>query len=238
MHYWWNYFLAVLPGLLWMLTCTLPALAGTYLAAKQLRRGNRPRAILFAVASIAAALSAILIVGSFLWSKPGSSTDAIVWVFAPILSAAILGIVITAGKKFTGNRELSPSGMQPSRISNAALIGAPLLLACVLASGIVRYSFRNGGMAFAERTSDPELLRDLYNRQGVGESGSGVQLFLADNRATPADVLDALSRSSFAHVRAHVALNGNISAATRERLAADPNPKVRSFAQKEQPATP
>jgi hypothetical protein len=63
-------------------------------------------------------------------------------------------------------------------------------------------------------------------------------LFLAGNCATPGDVLDALSRTSFVHVRVHVAANSSTPSTTLTRLMADTNSRVRALAQRRRPPTP
>jgi hypothetical protein len=237
MYYWWNYFRAVLPSAVWMLTCAVPALVGVVLARKELRSGNRSRGIVFVVAGLAAGSAALLMVGPFLLHTVGSSTDALIWVVAPIWSSVVLGIVVALGLLIVART----NGSHPVRSStgvNAALLGPSLLVACLLVSGIIRYSFQNGGMKLAEQATDPALIRQVYYREGAASSNSGVQLFIAGNEATPADILDELSRSNFAFVRVHVAANRNTSPATQARLAADTNSNVRSAAQRHQPAAP
>src|SRR5688572_12499759 len=99
MNYWWSYIRAVLPGALWMSACAVPALAGVVVAERAFRRGNRSRGIVFVVASLSAGLASVLMVGPFLWGRgSGSSTDALVWVFAPIFSTIVLGIAVSVGQ--------------------------------------------------------------------------------------------------------------------------------------------
>jgi hypothetical protein len=174
----------------------------------------------------------MLMVSPFLWGKVGSSTDALIWIFAPFWSAAVLVIVIAVAGRIVSRAKRPSQTIRSSTLVNAALLGPAVVVTCLLVVGIARYSFRNGGMKFAEQASDPRLLRQFYQRDVRGSSNSGVELFLADNRATPGDVLDALSRSGFAYVRSHVALNSNTSPSTLVRLAADSNLTVRSFARR------
>ena len=239
MNYWWSYIRAVLPGSLWMSMCVLPTVAGVVLAGREFRGGRRSRGVVFVVASLAAGLASVLMVGPFLLSEgSGSSTDALVWVFAPFFSGIVLAVAVFVGQGVIRlTNQSSPACGSPFPLK-VALLGPPVIVACLLAFGIARYTFQNGGMKVAERASDPEILRELYRREGEASSSSGLQLFLAQNRATPGDVLDALSRTEFVHVRVHVAANSSTPLTTRTRLATDTNPRVRASARSKESPTP
>lgn len=87
--------------------------------------------------------------------------------------------------------------------------------------------------AVADTTSDSEVLWQLHGQLGwltrrgevVYKRGQwwpkDVAASLADNRAAPAELLDALSRHQGAHVRGAVASNKNTSVGTLEALADD-----------------
>ena len=237
MYYLW-YFLAVLPQLLFMSMCALPAVAGIVIGRKEFRLGNRSGGLVFVAASLASSLATLLMVGPFLW---GSSTDALVWAVAPFWSTIVLGVAIAVGRiGIAAQRIVIRAGKRPSRVGGSsawvnALLVSAVVVASVLVVSMVHYVFRNGARSVAEHASNPEVLRQLYHRQGGGSSSSGVQLFLAQNDATPGDVLDSLSRSGLARVRMSVARNNNTPLTARTRLVADSNPMVRSFARGELP---
>jgi hypothetical protein len=85
-------------------------------------------------------------------------------------------------------------------------------------------------MAVAEKSSNPEALRRVFQGERAEPTESGVELFLAMNRSTPPDILEVLSQSHFDHVRVHVADNPNTPASARVRLETDPHPGVRQTA--------
>ena len=98
MPYLFNYFLAVLPGIVWMSTCVLPALAGLVLARREFNRRNPSRGVVFVTASLASGLATLVLVGPFLLGTSQSSTDPLIWVWAPIFATGVLAGVIALGR--------------------------------------------------------------------------------------------------------------------------------------------
>lgn len=226
-----SYLACALPGALMMCISSVPIFLGGALATRALLLGRSRGAAVHALGAALAGVSSIAIVKPFLdGNTSSSSTAALVWVWAPLCSIAVLGVVSGLGALLV--RDARP---RPAPASWLHAVTSPLLLpawiACaVLLIGIARYSIDHDAIVVADRSSNPDALRRVFRRERLGPGDSGVQLFLAMNRATPPDILEVLSQSHFDHVRAHVASNPHTPAAARKRLETDAHPAVRRAA--------
>lgn len=226
-----SYLACVLPGALMMGVSSVPILIGGALATRALLHGRIRGAAVHALGAALAGLSSIVIVKPFLDGDTSrSSTAALVWVWAPLYSSVVLGVVSGLGVLLV--RDARP---RPAPASWLHAVTSPLLLpvwiACgVLLIGIARYSIDHSAIVVADRSSNPDVLRRVFEGERLGPGHSGVQLFLAMNRATPPDILEVLSQSHFDHVRVHVASNPHTPAAARLRLETDPHSAVRQAA--------
>jgi hypothetical protein len=231
MGYCWSYVACVLPGVLFMGVAGMPGFIGGALATRALLAGRRRGAIVFAIAGGLAALSAIFFVGPFLRGQDArSSTSALIWVWAPLWAAGVLGLVAFLGTLWARGENPGPPAASWLRAAVAPMLWPVWLVLAVLLVGISGYSFDHSGMVVAEHSSNPNALRRVFQGERAGSTDSGVQLFLAMNHATPADILEVLSQSHFDHVRVQVAGNPNTPTSVRRRLETDPHPEVRQVA--------
>lgn len=189
-----SYVLCVLPGIILMLGSAVPALAGAGLVVTALLSGRRWRAIGFAVGGVLAALSAVHLVRPFLLGQDASSsTAALIWVWAPVRSMEVLGLVSGLGWLVTWGERPRPRPASRFRAVATPLLWPVWVVLGVLIVGIVRYSFDGAAMAVAEHSSNPYALRHVFEQNRFGPHRRGVELFLAQNRSTPQDVRDELT---------------------------------------------
>jgi hypothetical protein len=226
-----SYIACVLPGMFFMSASGIPGLVGGVLAARALRAGRGRKAIVFAIGGGCAALSALYFVRPFLRGQDaGSSTAALIWVWAPVWAAAVLGLVRVLGMFWARGNDPESAAVSWPRAVGSPMLWPVWVVLAVLGVGITRYSLDHGGMSVAEHSSNPEALRHVFQGERAGTTDSGVQLFLGMNHSTPPDILDVLSQSHYDHVRVHVAANPNTPASARRRLESDPHPGVRQAA--------
>jgi len=237
MVYWIEFILVLLPGLLLMLISTTPLVWGTIMAGRSLRKGNKGAYFRNLGGSIAAgALTLGLLFGSLFGTDlSSSSTAALIFVFAPIYAAAAFGIGYGLGalvyRRLT-QAEDNTGG--PIKIStyNRNLFWVPVALLGVLLFGIIKYSVQQNDLALAEWASYPETLYRLYAKVERGEADSfGIPLFLAQNRDTPADILEKLSRHDHSSVRILVVTNPSTDRSVVATLREDPSEAIRKAVQ-------
>ena len=226
-----SYLACVLPGALVMCAASVPIFLGGALATRALLLGRSRGAAVHALGAALAGVSSIVIVKPFLdGDTSSSSTAALVWVWAPLCSMSIQGVVSGLGELLVRNTRPRPAAASWLHALTSPLL-LPAWIACgVLLIGIARFSIDHSATVVADRSSNPDALRRVFQSERLGPRDSGVQLFLAMNRATPPDILEVLSRSHFDHVRAHVASNPHTPVAARKRMETDAHPAVRQAA--------
>jgi hypothetical protein len=197
-------FLIALPGLLLTSVSALPLGLGTLAAARHMPADTRSNYFRNLNASIAAGTVVLFLLWGSLFGEDlsSSSTAALIFVFAPIYSAAAQGIVygITAVT-------LRKSG-DPEAISSAArrAIVIPVCMFALLMAGLLKISAEGNDLAVAERSANPQVLHHLFEQSRSGEADAfGVPLFLAQNPNTPPEILVELAKHTHPAVRVHVA---------------------------------
>ncbi len=183
--YWIEFIEILLPGLALKLIATLPLVLGTVGAIRHLRAERKHPYIRNLCGAIAAGVVTIGLLWTSLFGDAlsRSSTAGLIFLFAPIYSAAallvgyLIGLVINrASSRADEHGEANP----PIPSSERKLVWAPVLLLGIVVFGVNRYSILNNDLSVAERASRPETLRYIFEKALAGKADAfGVPLFLA-----------------------------------------------------------
>lgn len=198
--------LVALPELLFSLLSALPLTLGTIAAIRHMRSDSRSGYYRHLAASIAAGAVALALLWSSLFgdSLSKSSTGGLIFAVAPFYAAFAQGIVYGIAAAIF-RKSTTPQPVSP--LASAALL-APLLLLGVLIFGLVKTSSHGNDGAIADRTSNPDTMRQLLEKSRTGEADSfSVPLHLAGNPDAPPDILSELAKHEHPAVRAQVASN-------------------------------
>ena len=234
--YWSDFTKILLPGLLWMSISAFPLALGTMFAVLHRWKSRTGPYLRNLWGSTAAGVVAVgLLFGSLFGTDlSSSSTAGLIFLFAPIYSAVALGIGYGLGAfayRQLAKRE-EASGEEPGiSLISRHLIWAPVAMLSILMFGIVKYSVQHNDLAVAERASNPETLRWVYEKAAKGEADAfGVPLFLAQNPNTPASILERLSKHEHSSVRIFVARHPNTSLSVVTSMSNDCDPEIRKEA--------
>jgi len=195
--------LIILPGVLLDAASALPLSIGLLAAAHHKQNGSRALYLRNLNGSIAAgAVSLFLLWGSLFGDDlSSSSTAALIFLFAPIYSAAAQ-VVVYGVSALVIRRSKSPEAISP--VSRRAML-APLGMLGVLVFGIFMTSVEGSDLAIAHRASNPDTLEKLFeDSRSDGTVSAGVSLFLAQNPNTPPGILSDLAKHHEPAVRVHV----------------------------------
>jgi hypothetical protein len=234
--YWIEFAEILVPGLLLKLLSALPLALGAMIAIHQLRAEARRPYIRGLSGSLAASAVTIGLLWSSLFgdSLSSSSTAGLIFLFAPIYSAAALlggylvGVMLT---RVSASNDAGGGAPRPIVARERRLIWIPVIVLAVVVFGITRYSVLNNDLSVAERASRPETLHYLLEKAVTGDTDAfGVPLFLAQNPNAPSDILEKLSKSREPQVRVFVAKNPNTPVSVVAGLRDDCTDYVRKAA--------
>jgi hypothetical protein len=197
-------FVVTLPALLLSSVSALPLGIGLLAAARHLRADRRSAYLRNLHGSIAAGAVVLLVLWGPLFGDDlsGSSTAALIFLFAPVYAAAAQGVVY--GISAAATRRAAAPGTISSFSRGAILI--PLSMLAVLTTGLVTTAVVGNDLAVAERGWNAGTLHRLFARSQAGDADSfGVPLMLTQNPNTPPEILVELAKHSRPVVRVHVA---------------------------------
>jgi hypothetical protein len=219
--------LIALPGLLFSSISALPLVLGVIAAMRHLRAATRYAYLRNLIASTAAGAAALALLWGSLFGNDlsASSTAALIFAVAPFYAAIAQGIAYgIAAAAFR-----KPATPQAISLSARSAMLVPLLLLAILMFGLIKSSVHGNDLAVAERASDPKTLQRLFEQSRIGKADPfGVPLFLAQNPATPPEILSELAKHEHPAVRAQVASNPR----TPEQVVASLRNDCASFVRK------
>jgi len=223
--YWIEYVWTLLPVLLFMSISVAPVAVGTLVAAIHRSKNNQaPYFRNLWGATAAGLVTVVFLFGSLFGTDLNKSAMAgLIFVIVPFYAVVAFGAGYVLGG-FHPRQKLTEAAERAGAKADISdgdrhFIWLPVALLGFLMVGFLIQAIPRNVVAVAERASDQDALRRVYEEISRGGANSaGQAVFLAQNPNTPSDVLTKLSKHEHPTVRRFVAIHPNTPQQIKDEL--------------------